>query len=86
MLNLARSLSECGNEVKIVALNTVKHFVKPGTLPLLFIDTFQLESIAVDTSVTFSKAFFNLFSNKSYNIDRFYNQQFDRKWYSFLRR
>jgi glycosyltransferase involved in cell wall biosynthesis len=85
MLNLSRSLLLQGHLVKIFALNTVKHYVNPDTLPELLLNDLQLESVNIDTSVSFSGAFMNLFSNESYNIKRFYNKTVEEKLVELLK-
>jgi glycosyltransferase involved in cell wall biosynthesis len=84
MYNICRSLLLQGNEVKILALNTKKHFTDIRSLPEQFVNETNLESIYIDTSVKKLQAFFNLFTTKSYNIIRFYSAEFEARLVELL--
>ncbi len=79
MMNLAESLSTQGAEIKIFALNTVKHRVDLSSLPKDILEKYSIEAINVDTTVKIKGAFINLLSSDSYNIVRFYNAAFEEK-------
>jgi glycosyltransferase involved in cell wall biosynthesis len=79
MYNLCRSLLSQENEVKILALNTKKHFVDPHSLPVEFVAKTKPEAFMLDTSVKPFSAFLNLFTQKSYNIIRFYSPDFKNR-------
>src|SRR5205085_2436466 len=85
MYNLSQSLASQGHEVKILALNTLKHFTDPASLPEHFKNQTQLEAIKTDTTVKPVAAFLNLFSNQSYNITRFYNPAFEARLAELLK-
>ena len=82
--NLATALVTCGNQVKIISLNTIKHFVEPASLPESLKYEMKLEAIAVDTSVTPIGALLNLFTKKSYNITRFFSKTFEKRLKNIL--
>ncbi len=85
MHNLCRSLLSQGNEVKILALNTKKHFVNLNSLPQQFRNETKIEAIITDTSVKTFPAFLNLFTKESYNITRFYNKEFEHRLTELLK-
>ncbi|MDD5570614.1 MAG: glycosyltransferase family 4 protein [Bacteroidales bacterium] len=73
------------NEVKLLAINTPKHFIEPGNIPEDYRRKTKIESVFVDTDVRFICAFLNLFSDKSYNIVRFYDKSFEKKLIEVLK-
>jgi polysaccharide biosynthesis protein PslH len=75
MLNMAMALDQAGNEVHVFALNTSKHFVRPEDFPGELSTRLHFRQTYIDTSIRIRDAFFNLFSNRSYNIDRFINEK-----------
>ena len=83
MYNLAKGLHDTGNEIHILAVNTPKHFVKeiPGELKKIA----KVDAVFIDTKIKASKAFLNLFSTESYNVSRFYSQDFENKLTEILK-
>lgn len=77
--SMSKGFAENGAEVSLLAFNTSKHFVHfDNTAPEL--SHFKIiDSIFLDTSVNPIKAFINLFSNKSFNIERFVSDRFANK-------
>lgn len=71
MYTMANALNAAGATVKVVALNTRKHFVDPASLPETFVNNFKPEMVYIDASVRPLPALINIFTNKSYNISRF---------------
>lgn len=84
MLNMAQALQHAGCEVNILAFNTKKHIIKTESLPAYFTEQFKLRSVFVDASIKLWPAFKNLFSNRSYNIDRFISEDFEKELVSVL--
>ncbi len=85
MNNLTQGLIDQGCKVKVLAINTQKHFIEIEKLPLEYRSETNIEAVFVDTEVKAIPAFFNLFSNKSYNIERFYSKDFEEKLISILK-
>jgi glycosyltransferase involved in cell wall biosynthesis len=79
MLAMADGLVSQGARVKMLALNTLKHWVDPESLPSKITSDYQLESVRIDTSVRAQDALLNLFSGESYNVKRFYSDAFESK-------
>ena len=76
---LTQGLLSAGNEVKVLAINTPKHFIKTEEIDSDYRKITAYESVFIDTSVKPVGAILNLFSNKSYNIIRFYSKEFENK-------
>lgn len=71
MFNMSEALVSNGVQVKVVAFNTLKHFVEPERIPSRYSETFQPQLVFLDATVKPMAAFLNLFSSESYNISRF---------------
>lgn len=67
-----------GVSLGMLAMNTTKHWVDINKLPPIFKQLDYFETVKVDNRVRLAAAFFNLFSNKSYNISRFENKNYER--------
>src|ERR1035437_7718238 len=74
---LTHRLIDCGNEVKVLAINTPKHFIKESDIDKEYIKKTSYQLVFIDTSVKPLDAFLNLFSSESYNIARFYSKEFE---------
>lgn len=75
---LTHGLIECGNEVKVLAINTPKHFINEADINSEYKNKTSYQLVFIDTSVKPLDAFLNLFSSKSYNITRFYSKEFEK--------
>lgn len=71
MNNITQGLLNGGHRVKVISVTTAKHPVKPKDLPKNYVEATQFESVFIDTRIKRKDAFLNLFSKKSYNIERF---------------
>lgn len=76
---LTDGLLKCGNEVKVLAINTPKHFIKEENIDRDYRKKTGFKSVFINTSVKPVDALLNLFSNKSYNIIRFYSKEFEEE-------
>jgi glycosyltransferase involved in cell wall biosynthesis len=79
MFAMTQSFTAAGCEVHTLAINTQKHFVNTSTLPEWFSKQTKLETVEANTDLKAVDAFFNLFSNASYNMVRFDVPQFHNK-------
>ncbi len=86
IVNLARGLADEGCEVSLLAMNTHKHWSDfEGGVPAEF-DFYQnVHTVAVDNRIKPLAALGNLFSEKSYHIQRFENEAFAQKMAAVLR-
>jgi glycosyltransferase involved in cell wall biosynthesis len=69
-------LSQLGVEIHFITLNTNKHFVDPTTVQKVFSFCQSVKTFEIDTSISVTKAFLNLFSKRSYHIERFTHKGF----------
>ncbi len=66
-----RGLVDAGHSVKVIALNTNKYSVDPEKIPGSYRKATGIEFVDIDLSIKPADAFFNLFSKKSYHVERF---------------
>ena len=86
MLNMAEMLHLKNFEVKILAMETLKHPYPEEGFPKQFIQNYQPETVFVDTSVSPIKALLNLiFSKRSFHLVRFENKNFEEKLLRILK-
>ena len=71
-------LVEQGCEVSLLAMNTSRHWVEEAELPALYTQLKHFESVYVNNSINPVSAFLNLFTDKSYNVNRFVNKNFEQ--------
>lgn len=69
--NMLLGLSQLGVEIHFITLNTKKHFVEADTIQKAFSFCKVVKTYEIDTSLSVFKALLNLFSKRSYHIDRF---------------
>ena len=79
MNNTTQGLLENGHEIIVLAITTPKHPIEPKSLPKEYLERTQFQSVFIDTRIRLRDAFFNLFSKKSYNIERFISGVFKKK-------
>ncbi|MCB0380652.1 MAG: glycosyltransferase family 4 protein [Flavobacteriales bacterium] len=84
--NFTKGFLEENIEVKILTLNTKKHPFIKNQLPEDYIKKTDIESIFVDTSVKIVPALINFCQSKSYNISRFYSNEFEELILNNLKR
>jgi len=76
MNNLTQGMINLGNKVQVLAINTPNNYIDISTLDQKYRETTHIKAVYKDTSIKISDAFFNLFTNKSYNIERFISEEF----------
>ena len=86
ILTLTKGFYAAGQEVRVLAMNTPKHAFDMNKLPSEIKQIAKFESIFVDTSLSVVDAFLNLFSKKSYNIQRFDNQAYRKRLIEILQK
>lgn len=86
MLAMTRSFHKLGHEVTLLCLNTKKHYFPPEKLPEEIKDLARIIAVDIDTSIQPAAAFLNLFTQKSYNIERFRSADFERQLIGLLQR
>jgi len=71
MNNITQGLLKIGHEVKVITVATKKHPLDIANLPEEYKTKTNVEGVHIDTAIKRKDAFFNLFSKRSYNIERF---------------
>ena len=79
MNSIITGLLEAGHQVKILAINSEKFNVKESDIPEDYKKKTGIELIDVDLSVKPMGAFLNLFSQKSYHVERFISDDFKKR-------
>ena len=79
MNSIITGLLNAGHQVKVLAINSDKYHVKASDIPDDYKRQTGIELIKVDLRVRPMKAFFNLFSKKSYHVERFISERFKKK-------
>lgn len=73
---MARAFEELGCSVSLLAMNTSKHWFDPNHLPPEANYYQAIKTVDIDNHIRPAAAFANLFSDRSYHIQRFENQDF----------
>lgn len=71
-------LVHAGHKVKVIALNTNKYFINDSEIPESYKKQTGLEFIETNLSVKPVDALLNLFSKKSYHVERFISKDFEQ--------
>ncbi|HET6225536.1 MAG TPA: glycosyltransferase family 4 protein [Bacteroidia bacterium] len=74
---LTEGLIACGNQVTVLAMSTPKSFMKPEEINQDYQKKTAFQTVFIDTAIKPMAAVLNLFSRKSYNIQRFYSKEFE---------
>ncbi|PCJ85487.1 MAG: glycosyl transferase family 4 [Flavobacteriales bacterium] len=77
MNNITQGLLNAGHEVKVLCISTHKHPFEKEKISDEYLEKTKTQSSFIDTRVKPITAFINIFSNKSYNISRFWSTIFD---------
>jgi len=76
MNSIITGLLEAGHQVKILAVNSEKYHVRESDIPEDYKRKTGIELIDVDLSIKPLAAFLNLFTRKSYHVERFVSEAF----------
>lgn len=76
--NTIKGLIKLGHEVSLYSLNPQKHKSYYPAVADELIDQIKYYCHSIDTSISFKHAILGLFSRKLYNIDRYFNAEFER--------
>lgn len=72
---ITEGLIKAGHQVKVISFNQKKSF--SSTFPDEYVQKTNIETLFINTAVKPLAAFLNLFSKKSYNIERFVKKDFE---------
>lgn len=73
IINLTIGFHHHGHTVDVLSLNTNKHYFDPEKLPESVARIANFRAVDINTDIKASDAFLNLFTDKSYNVERFYS-------------
>jgi glycosyltransferase involved in cell wall biosynthesis len=76
---LAKAFAGLGCDVTLFSMNTSKHWFDTADLPSNFNHYADIETVFVDNHIRPLPAFLNLFTDKSYHVDRFDHPGFAEK-------
>ncbi|MCW5923750.1 MAG: glycosyltransferase [Saprospiraceae bacterium] len=82
---LAKAFDELGSEVTLLSMNTSKHWFDTGELPHDFDHYTAIHTVFVNNHIRPLPALLNLFTDKSYHVERFDNADFANKLKALLK-
>lgn len=82
---LIEGLARDGNKLKVIAVSSDKFPVKEDEIPADYYTKTGLEIVKLDLRINALDAFFNLFSKKSYHVQRFISAVFEKKLINILK-
>ena len=85
MNSIITGLLKAGHEVKILSVNSSKYNVSIDDIPEDYRQRTGIELIDVDLRIRPFKAFKNLFSKKSYHVERFISKEFTNRLIEVLK-
>ena len=85
VMNLSKALNKLGCKVTLLAMNTTKHFCDVSSVNGSFNHYQSSHYTELDNTIKPKDAFFNLFSNKSYHINRFVCPKFTNELIRLLK-
>ena len=83
---ITEGLLNAGCEVKMLAMNTQKHFININSIPEKFRNDRYLEAVEMDTDVKPKAAFIALVKGYSYNLSRFKSEDFSKRLTQILQK
>ena len=86
MNSIITGLLEAGHQVKVLAINNEKYNVKESDIPEEYRKKTGIELIDVDLRIKPMKAFLNLFTRKSYHVERFISKNFKTRLAELLQK
>jgi glycosyltransferase involved in cell wall biosynthesis len=81
-----RELLRAGHSVKMLAMNTSKHYVDINSIPNEFKTSTSLETVDLDNAINPIKALITLLKGESYNISRFNSKAYADKLEQVLKK
>ena len=84
MNSIVNGLIEAGHKVKILAVNSEKYHIKEEDIPVSYKEKTNIEFVDINLSIKPIEALKNLFSDKSYHVERFISEDFKQKLIEIL--
>ena len=85
MAAMTESMLMAGHEVKLLCMSTHKHGFNAAAVPADILKRTKMEAVAMNTRLNPIKAFLNLFSSRSYNVERFHSRNFEARLIGILK-
>lgn len=85
MNSIVKGLIGAGHNVKILAVNSEKYHIKEEDIPKSYKKETNIELVDIDLSIKPIAAFKNLFTDKSYHVERFISDNFKNKLIEILK-
>ena len=86
MNSIINGLIDAGHKIKILAVNSEKYHIKEKDIPASYKEKTNIEFVDIDLKINPLDAFKNLFSDKSYHVERFISEEFKKKLVSILKK
>lgn len=84
--NMVTGLNQAGALIDLLSFNTTKHYVAVDRYEQELVSYNNIHTLQLDNRPRLTSAFFNLFSGKSYHIDRFRQERFSDELTQILSR
>lgn len=82
---LIEGLADAGHKVKVLAINSNKYGIDVNDVPDYYRKKTNIETIYINLAIKPVDAFFNLFTQKSYHVQRFISKDFELKLVEVLK-
>jgi len=82
---LIEGLVKTGHLVRVLAINSFKYTIDPESIPAEYVAKTNIDLVTVDLRIKPFRAFLNLFTGRSYHIERFISRDFTQKLKEILR-
>jgi len=82
---LIEGIADAGHQVKVLAINSNKYGVDLKNVPEYYRKKTKLETVYINLAIKPLDALINLFTNKSYHVQRFISKDFEHKLIGLLR-
>lgn len=86
MYNMLKSIKSFSADLSLFALNTKKHFQSKQQIESAFQNICKVYAPFINTDIKLFDAFLNLFTDKSYNLVRFYNESINQELIELLKK
>lgn len=82
---LIEGMADAGHQVKVLAINSNKYGVDVNEIPDAYREKTNIETVYINLAIKPVDAFLNLFTGKSYHVERFISKDFELKLIEILK-
>lgn len=86
MNSIVNGLLNAGHKIKILAVNSEKYHITEKNIPKSYREKTSIELVDIDLRIKPIEAFKNLFTDKSYHVERFISDDFRNKLVEILKK